>query len=94
LIPNVDVVRILPADAIYDNACMNDTIGMTTWSYRIINTGKEAIDTLRFNLLQNTNLLNSVQDENLRFLSVPISSLRSIKWCFSGVDAVLIPRVH
>lgn len=96
LIPNVDVVRILPADAIYDNACMNDTIGMTTWSYRIINTGKEAIDTLRFNLLQNTNLLNSVQDENLRFLSlVPISSLQINKnGSFSGVDTVLIPRVH
>ena len=93
--PNLDVLRILPVSAIYDTSCMNDTAA-TTWSYKIINTGKEAIDTLRFNLLQNNNLINSVSAANLRFLSLlPISSIHMMRnGSTADISADTIARVY
>lgn len=94
--PTVDVIRVEPFEAIYDTACMNDTAGMTFWSYKIINSGNEAIDTLSFHLMQNTNTFNTVQNSNLRFLSLlPISSITmSRNGATNGIHADTIARVH
>ncbi len=60
----VDVIRIEPVDAVYDRSCMNDANG-TLWSYRIINTGAETIDTLKFRLIQNNSLPANIADLTL-----------------------------
>lgn len=88
--PSIDILRISPTDAIYDFSCMNDATG-TTWSYKIINIGNEAIDTLKFNLTQNTSL-NTNLPIGLRFLSlVPISSVQiSRNGSFSKMDTLII----
>ncbi len=95
-LPTVDVIRVEPIDINYDNACMNDTAGMTFWSYKIINTGNEAIDTLAFHLMQTINSFNTVQDDNLRYLALlPISSLSmSRNGTAGGINADTIARVH
>jgi hypothetical protein len=92
--PKIDVLRITPTDAIYDFSCMNDSLG-TLWSYKIINTSDEAIDTLKFNLIQNTNQLNNNNIGNLKFLSlVPKSSLTITKTGnVANLDTVTVQRV-
>lgn len=68
--PVVDVQRIVPADSAYELSCFNDSI---TWSYRIINVGNCAIDSLMFDLAQNPTLGNSA---DIRFLSlIPEASI-------------------
>ncbi|MBL0343546.1 MAG: hypothetical protein IPP71_23440 [Bacteroidetes bacterium] len=93
--PKIDVLRVTPTDAIYDFTCMNDSIG-TLWSYKIINTGKEAIDSLKFTLIQSNNKINAINPNNLRFLSlIPISSIQISKnGLISGVDTVTIQRLY
>ena len=50
--PKIDVLRLTPQQAIYDNSCINDTSQTTLWSYNIVNTGNCAIDSIQFDLTQ------------------------------------------
>ena len=57
---SIDVIRITPADPIYDFSCMNDTAGVW-WEYQIVNNGAGAIDTLQFYLTQDASIAGSIK---------------------------------
>ncbi len=47
-----DVIRISPAKADREFSCFNDTATGITWKYIIVNTGRGAMDSLNFELLE------------------------------------------
>jgi uncharacterized repeat protein (TIGR01451 family) len=58
-----DVIRISPAKADREFSCFNDTATGITWKYIIVNTGRGAMDSLNFELMEygtsgNTALIN------------------------------------
>lgn len=70
---NVDIQRISPAatnDALRELSCYNDTSGMF-WSYRVVNTGNAALDTVSFKLAQ---LALDLAGGDISFLSLIDSS--------------------
>jgi hypothetical protein len=83
---SIDVIRITPADPIYDFSCMNDTAGVW-WEYQIVNNGAGAIDTLQFHLTQDASISGSIN-----FLSLlPISSI-AINRNGGYLDTLITPK--